>query len=250
MTLSTPIIPRNLPPRIAAAIFDFDETMIDLEAQHAGASEALCRAMGSDYASMPEHFRLGSGRRVIDDVRHLRAYFGWTAGVGHLMQIRQRAFDEACASAELSLMPGVESAVRRLHSAGLRLAVTSSAVRSAIETILRRFRLLQMFELIVDGSEVARGKPDPEAYVLTATRLGLPPQECVVFEDSTVGVAAAKAAGMFCIAVRNPQALLEQDLGAADAIAGSFDELDVDAIAARAISSPRPSGRSVPRRAG
>jgi beta-phosphoglucomutase-like phosphatase (HAD superfamily) len=103
-------------------------------------------------------------------------------------------------------------------------------VKSSIEVILRRFDLRACFDLIVDGSEVAHGKPHPEAYEVTVRRLGLVPRQCIVFEDSTVGVAAAKAAGMFCIAVRNPTARIAQELDAADLIIDSFAELDVDGV--------------------
>src|SRR5207248_297194 len=58
-----------------AAIFDFDETMIELEAQHSAASEALCRELGSDYRALPESFRLSSGRRILDEVREMRERF-------------------------------------------------------------------------------------------------------------------------------------------------------------------------------
>ena len=199
--------------------------MIDLEPQHSRASEALCRAMGSDYASLPEEWRHGSGRRVIDDVRDLRQFFGWTETVEELFRIRQQHFNEACVSSELVLMEAVDETVRRLHAAGMKLAVTSSAVRDSIESILERFDLLRLFDVIVDGSEVERGKPDPEAYLVTARKLDVLPQHCIVFEDSTVGVKSAKAAGMFCVAVRNPNALIRQDLDAADVVVGSFAEL-------------------------
>jgi beta-phosphoglucomutase len=208
-----------------AAIFDFDETMIDLERQHTRASIDLCEALGSDYMTMPEVFRKGSGRRVIDDVREQRAFFGWKQPVDELFELRQRFFDAALEAADLELMPGVEKTVRELHAAGLTLAITSSAVGSSIERVLGRFHLRDFFTVIVDGSEVTRGKPDPEAYLVTARKLGVNPEECVVFEDSTVGVAAAKAAGMYCIAVRNPRAQMRQDLDAADEVVDSFEKL-------------------------
>lgn len=226
MTLPIGSLQRNLPADIRAAIFDFDETMIDLEPQHAGASEALCRAMGSDYATLPEEWRHGSGRRVIDDVRDLRAFFGWKEEVDDLFRIRQQHFNDACASSDLVLMEAVDETVRRLHARGLKLAVTSSAVRDSIEAILQRFDLLRLFDVVVDGSQVERGKPDPEAYLVTARMLDVAPQHCIVFEDSTVGVQSAKAAGMFCVAVRNPKALIRQDLDAADVVVSSFAELD------------------------
>ncbi len=215
----------GLPRNIEGVIFDFDETMVDLERQHTAAHARLCSAMGSRYETMPEEFRRGSGRRVIDDVREMRAFFGWSRAVEDLFAERQRYFDEEIASSnDLQLMQGVERIVRKLHERGFVLAITTSAVRSSIETILRRFELLDPFALIVDGSEVTRGKPDPEAYLLTAGRLGIEPARCLVFEDSAVGVRAAKRAGMFCIAVRNPGAYFFQDLTPADLVVSSFDD--------------------------
>jgi HAD superfamily hydrolase (TIGR01509 family) len=218
-------------PRIF--IFDFDETIIDLEPQHTGAYEALCNELGSDYASMPESFRTGSGRRIIDDIREMRAHFGWLQSEDELFARRQEIFDEICANGPLEAMDGVVETIRTLQSRGETLAITSSAVRSSIEAILERLSLRDAFTLIVDGSEVVHGKPDPEAYLVTARKLGVRPEECVVFEDSHVGVVAAKRAGMYCIGVRNPRAQTRQDLSAADVIVDSMTEVDLTAPGVR-----------------
>lgn len=218
---------------IEAVIFDFDETIIDLEPQHTAAYEALCRAQGSDYDEMPESFRKESGRRIIDDVREMQAHFGWTASEEELFAVRQRLFDDICRQADLEPMDGVRQAVDAIRATGLPMAITSSAVRSSIEEILERLGMRDAFGLIVDGSEVVHGKPDPEAYLVTARRLGVPGGACLVFEDSHVGVVAAKRAGMLCIAVRNPQAQTRQDLSAADVIVSSLRELELSALAAR-----------------
>ncbi|MBK5259022.1 MAG: HAD family phosphatase [Thermoanaerobaculia bacterium] len=225
MTLSLTPRPRNFPARLDAAIFDFDETIIDLEAQHTAAAAMLCRDYGSDYLEMPEEFRHGSGRRVIDDIRDLREYFGWSATLDQLAAVRLDHFDEACRSGPLALMPGVERAIRTLKDAGVPLAITSSAVRSSIEAILERFDLRKDLALIVDGSEVAQPKPHPEPYLVTASKLRAEPANCLVFEDSSVGVVSAKDAGMCCVAVRNPRALSLQDLSAADLVVESFDAI-------------------------
>ncbi len=225
--------PDRFPSAPGAAIFDFDETMIDLEAQHTFASEALCREMGADFMEAPESLRLGSGSRVIDDVRDLRQFFGWTEPVEKLFAFRQKVFDDACRAATLELLPGVERTVDALRTAGLLLAITSSADGTSIKAILRRFGLRDAFALIVDGSQVTRGKPDPEAYLLTAERLSVAPPSCIVFEDSHVGVAAAKAAGMYCVAIRNPRAQLRQNLDAADVVLENFEEFDVACISDR-----------------
>ena len=236
---------RNLPDPIAAAIFDFDETMIDLEKQHTSASASLCESFGVDYFSLPESWRHGSGRRIIDDVRDLRAHFGWELPLQEVFALRQKFFDVLCREAPLEMMPGVEEVVRAIHGAGIPLAITSSSVRGSIEIVLERFGLRHLFALIVDGSEVERGKPDPEAYILTARKLRVAPPWCLVFEDSTVGVQAAKAAGACCVAVRNPRAMTRQELDAADAVLNSFEEL-------RDFTweTFSPSGRSTPRPAG
>jgi HAD superfamily hydrolase (TIGR01509 family) len=206
-------------------IFDFDETIIDLEPQHTAAHEALCRAMGSDHAAMPESFRKSSGRRIIDDVREMRAHFGWVEQEEELFALRQRFFDGICTRAELEPMPGVVELIGTLQARGVTLAIASSAVRPSIEAILVRLGLRDAFSLIVDGSEVTHGKPDPEAYLVTARRLGVAPEGCVVVEDSEVGVLAAKRAGTFCIAVRNPNAQLWQDLSAADVVVESMRDV-------------------------
>lgn len=215
---------------LRAAIFDFDETMIDLEPQHAEADRALCRSMGNDYMDLPESYRHASGRRIVDDIREMRERFGWSASVDELERSRRELFDEACRTSEIALLPGVERAVRALRREGLTLAITSSAVRESIEILLDRFDLREPFALIVDGSEVSRPKPHPEPYLVTAEKLGIRPEQCLVFEDSTVGVLSAKAAGMTCIAIRNPNAKSPQDLAAADRVLDSFEQFEITSI--------------------
>ena len=207
--------------------------MIDLEREHLLAHQALCRAMHSDFAQLPPEFGRRSGTRIIDDIREMRAFFGWSVSEEELLAQRQQFFDEICRNAKLELMPGVERVVRELHARGLKLAVTSAAVRTSIEWILERVGLHDLFTLIVDGGDVERGKPDPESYLLTAQKLGVAPNTCVVFEDSHVGVLAAKAAGMYCVAVRNPHATVRQDLSAADQVLASFAELQILQICAK-----------------
>jgi HAD superfamily hydrolase (TIGR01509 family) len=213
--------------RFRAALFDFDETMIDLEPQHAAASAALSRAMGSDYEKLPEQIRFASGRRILDELADMRRFFGWSTPVEELLAMRQKHFRAASEAADLALLPCVHDVVKMLHERGMILAVTSSAVGDEIDAILRRVGLRDYFTAIVDGGMVTRGKPDPEAYLVTARVLGVPPQHCVVFEDSSIGVAAAKAAGMYCIAVRSQNARFAQDLSAADRIIASFCDLEI-----------------------
>jgi len=75
------------------------------------------------------------------------------------------------------------------------VAVVSAALRDEIEPVLAASGLRDLFALVLTQDDVTRGKPDPQPYLLAAERLGLPPQELLVFEDTDVGVASAKAAG-------------------------------------------------------
>ena len=153
--------------------------------------------------------------------------------------MRREAFDQVCRESEVSLLPGVSAAVRGFEKAGLILAITTSAVRESIEILLERFGLLDAFPVIVDGSEVEQPKPNPEPYLLTARRLGVSPEQCVVFEDSGIGVSAAKAAGTFCVAVRNPNAKTRQDLDRADLVLDSLEDLSVTDLLAKAGKAGR-----------
>ena len=216
-----------------AALFDFDETMIDLEREHDFAHRALCRDLGGDYDELPESFRFGSGRRIVDDITEMRSFFGWTIPEEQLYDMRHRHFLQDMKNPDLRLMPGVERVVRELHALGVTLAITTSAAGDAVDLLLKRFGIRDLFALIVDGTEVTVGKPDPEGYLLTARKLKIAPRDCVVFEDSHVGVLAAKAAGMMCVAVRNPRARMAQDVSAADLVVDSFEEINAAALRAR-----------------
>jgi HAD superfamily hydrolase (TIGR01509 family) len=109
------------------------------------------------------------------------------------------------------LVPGIGRFLER--HAGWPMAVASNAEPANVEFILRESGLSRHFSVIVDGHQVAMPKPDPEIYFLAARLLGKAPSECAVFEDSSAGVAAAKAAGCRVVALRTTHASLpEADL--------------------------------------
>ena len=206
------------------AIFDFDELLINLQPRHIAAEEATLAALGYGWGDLPEAFRRGqSGRRISDMWQDIRAHFGLAEPLDTLLAARQRHFLADLHAAEhLPAMPGAVEAVEALYEAGYPLAVTTSGIREYVVLVLGKLGLADRFSVIVTGADVTHGKPDPEPYRVTAERLGVPPEECVVFEDAAIGVAAAKAAGMRCIGVPNPDAFLVQDLAAADLVLPSL----------------------------
>lgn len=214
---------------IRAAIFDFDELLINLQPLHFAADRAALADLGHDYDMLPASLRLGgSGRRISELQAEMRAHFGIAEPLAAMMARRQRHFLAALRAAPaLPAMPGAVAAVTALHAAGYPLAVASSGIREYIALVLDRLGVADRFTVVVTGEDVTHGKPHPEPYRVVAARLGIPPAQCVVFEDAAVGVAAAKAAGMRCIAVPNPQTTLPQDLTAADLVLPSLTAFDV-----------------------
>lgn len=219
--------PHSLMP-FDAIVFDFDETLVNLESQHIEASALLCREQGDDYDSLPENTRLRSGTRVLDDVREMKEWFGWPATLESLHARRRALFDQACRTSSIVVMPGAIETVRKAESLGYLLAIASSGDRPSIELVLERMTIRRCFHAVIGGEDVRVGKPDPEPYVRAASFLSTLPSRCIAVEDSEVGVLAAKAAGMFCIAVRNPLARMRQDLATADLELTSIRELPLE----------------------
>lgn len=123
----------------------------------------------------------------------------------------------------LKPMPGVVNFIHRLKEKGLKLAVASSSLKEDIMENMDTFGITDCFDTFVSGSECENGKPDPEIFLRAAKALGKDPEECTVVEDSTAGVAAAKAAGMRCIGYA-PEDAIKQDIHLADKIVVEFNE--------------------------
>lgn len=93
-------------------------------------------------------------------------------------------------------MPGATAAIRRLHDAGFKIALGSSAPPENVQLVLDGLRLDAMLSACITGADVLRGKPDPQVFQLAARRMQLEPSQCVVVEDAPTGVEAAHRAGM------------------------------------------------------
>ena len=102
--------------------------------------------------------------------------------------------------AELSpqeILPGANEAIETLKAQGLKLAIGSSSKNTPF--ILQQIGLSDCFLVVADGNQITKGKPDPEVFLLAASKLGVPPEECIVIEDAISGVEAAKAGGMTAV---------------------------------------------------
>jgi beta-phosphoglucomutase len=109
----------------------------------------------------------------------------------------------------------------RWAAARMPVAVVSAALRDEIEPVLNASGLRDLFALVLSQDDVTRGKPDPQPYLLAAERLGLSPDELLVFEDTDVGVASAKAAGAQVVGLT--RTLGAERMAAADALVERID---------------------------
>src|SRR2546426_7253976 len=126
-------------------------------------------------------------------------------------------------------LPGLEGLMDECHRAGIPMAVASSAMAKNVEFVVDALGFRKYFRCLVSGDEVSRAKPDPEIYLKVAEKIGLDPAGCVAFEDSFVGVASAKRAGMKCVAIAStfPRDQLER---AADLAVPSFESLTLERL--------------------
>ena len=125
----------------------------------------------------------------------------------------------------ISPLPGVADWLRRLRQQGWLQAVASAAPRANIDAVLEALSATDIFQAIVSAEDVHRGKPDPEVYLVAASRVGVPPERCIVVEDAVACIEGARRAGMRSIGVSRDGHRL-----AADVMVRSLDLLDSDAF--------------------
>ncbi len=121
---------------------------------------------------------------------------------------------------------GTRGLLEQLRERAVPTALASSAGQVVIDAVLKKFGLQEYFQSVLSGADLPESKPDPAVYLLSARRLQTAPADCVVLEDAASGIAAAKAAGMYCIAYRNPSSGC-QDLSRADRVVERVTDIDL-----------------------
>jgi HAD superfamily hydrolase (TIGR01509 family) len=181
-----------------AAIFDMDGVLIDSGAHHRDAWDLLLRELGREPA--PESWRVTIGRPAEEAVGLL---LGRRLDAGEARSLARRKRAHYTRLAERGMLPirGVAGFVDQLVRRGVPRAVATSASRGDLDALLSQVGLRAHFEVIVTAEDVRWGKPNPEVFLRAAAGLDVPPTTCLVFEDSLVGVHAARNAGMRVIGV-------------------------------------------------
>ena len=209
------------------AIWDWDGVVIDSSAHH----RESWRRLAAENALMlpPDSFNRGFGmknERIIPEI------LGWSQDPEEIARLTQRKaelYRDVIAERGIEPLPGVAEWLGELRSASVPCAIASSTSFLNIKCILDLLGWGDRFDAIVSAEDVARGKPDPQVFLLAAEKTGTPPERCVVFEDAHVGIEAARAAGMKVVAVATTHA--PDALRNADRVVHRLDELTLEEIA-------------------
>jgi beta-phosphoglucomutase len=214
--------------RTRAVVFDFDGVLADTEHLHLVAYQEVFRDRGWSLGR-DAYFANYLG---FDDRGLIREYgreHGFAIDAGEVEEIvlrKTRRYEEMVAAGQV-LYPGAREAVQRL-GASYRLAIASGALRNEILIILRANDLAAAFPVVVGADDVQRSKPAPDPYAAAVERLGVAPSASVAIEDSPLGLAAARTAGLKTIGITTsyPAAALT----AADVVVTSLDEITTSLI--------------------
>jgi HAD superfamily hydrolase (TIGR01509 family) len=182
----------------AALIFDMDETLVATGAPWREAESHLLETIGHRWS--PELALRYKGMNALDVAATIHHLLQPALPVESCQEIMRNALFLAFEKSALEPMPGAAACVRAFAGT-IPLALASGSPLPLIEMALQRLGVREAFAVLASSESVARGKPFPDIFLAAAKALGVDPARCLVFEDSLVGVRAARAAGMACFAV-------------------------------------------------
>jgi len=218
--------------KLYGLIFDVDGVIADTEPVNARVTIRVLKDMFGIKDVKPDDFDAGIGKGAEKYVQAGADAHGLTLTdkqVKDAAKLREKYLIQAIRAEPLPTFPGVleliNDALKRRY---FRLAIATSASLDLSRAILESAKVPYHKMIYVTGSEITRKKPDPELFLVAASRMGINPAHCVVIEDAPSGVQAAKAAGSKCIAVTNSASA--DNLSKANLICDSLEKIDLKTI--------------------
>jgi HAD superfamily hydrolase (TIGR01509 family) len=207
---------------LKALIFDVDGTLAETEEIHRSCFNAAFKSAGLDwhwdklqYAALLT--TTGGKERIVRFVSDQKLPQLPAAAVANLHRAKNQFYSDALAQNGIPLRPGVAQIIKAAQHEGLKLGIATTTSRSNLVALLRCGfgpESENVFDVIVCGEDVQRKKPDPEVYVLCLGRLGVEPSAALAFEDSSVGLKAALAAGIKTIVTPSSYTMADDFTGA------------------------------------
>ncbi len=205
---------------IKAVVFDFDGLMFNTEEIFNRSGRELLRRRGREMT--PELLSLMMGRRSDEAFPLMIAALGLTESPADL-RAEERAIFQDLLWKHVAPMPGLFELLSHLDERSVPKGVATSSRRPYIESVLRKFELVERFDLLLTSEDVVEGKPHPEIYLKAAGRLGVEPGEMLVLEDSENGIRSAAAAGAVAVSIPHEHSRYH-DFTAATFIAERLDD--------------------------
>jgi len=174
-----------------AYLFDCDGTIVDSMPLHYKAWKQVLAEWNCEFSE--ERFYAWGGMPIIEIISTLNREYGLTIPVEIVAARKERLYFESLP--ELQPVPEVVEHVLEKHGQ-IPLAVVSGSTRDSVVASLTTLQLLDRFDALVCAGEYQNSKPHPEAFLLAAEKLRVEPRNCLVFEDTDMGIQAATAAGM------------------------------------------------------
>jgi beta-phosphoglucomutase family hydrolase len=212
-----------------AFIFDMDGTIVDNMAFHTKSWVAFFEQRGHAIDA-DEFFRATAGRQGHEIMRH---YMGdhLTKEESAILDAEKEALYRELYAPHLETVAGFEQLIEEAQEQAVKLAVATAAPPANIVFTLDGLDLRRHFDAVVGAADVARGKPNPDVFLLAAERCGAAPENCIVFEDAPLGVEAARRAGMRAVVLTTTlPAEAFKEFDNVIAVARDFSELDVDQL--------------------
>jgi beta-phosphoglucomutase len=191
--------------RYKAFIFDLNGTMIDDMPYHIHAWHGILNGLGANISleQMKEEC-YGKNHELLERIFPGRFSY---AEKDRMSFEKEKEYQERFRP-NLRLIDGLHELLQEAHENGIQIAIGSAAIMFNIDFVLDGLRIRPYVDAIVSADDVTNSKPDPETFLKCAKALGVPPGDCLVFEDAPKGVEAAQNAGMDCVVIttlHNPE---------------------------------------------
>lgn len=207
--------------QIQAAIFDLDGTLVDNNAYHLASWRKYLEEK-KIHISEENYRQYINGRTNKDAIEYIYQR-KMTDEEAMVYALEKEAVYRKMYAPHIKPVNGLLPLLTLLQSSGIKIGMATSGVPVNIEFLFQHIPIKNYFTAIVHSHHITKGKPDPEIYLKAAEELQVPSKHCIAFEDAAVGVAAAKAAGMYTIALLTTQT--QKELKAADLIIKDFTGL-------------------------